>query len=89
MNRTIKTDSCQATMPFYSLWVLMNTYIFFSKTNSDWSEFLSRSPEKYNIKLPQLPNGRGRYLYFDVEVVWIIKDILVLHFQEPMDTQTS
>ncbi|KAL8590035.1 hypothetical protein ACOMHN_007060 [Nucella lapillus] len=48
------------------------------KTRQEWSDFLCRSPERYDIKLPELPNTKDlhftgyavRYLRPDVTCSW-------------------
>ncbi|XP_074645640.1 sperm microtubule inner protein 8-like isoform X1 [Tubulanus polymorphus] len=49
-----------------------------NKTRSEWSEFLNRCPERYNIRLPELPENKDlhfsgyavRYLKPEISASW-------------------
>lgn len=43
---------------------------YFRKTRQEWSDFLNRSPERYNIKLPELPDSKGTS-HHQLNLVWV------------------
>lgn len=57
------------------------TSLFFRRSRTEWSNFLNRSPERFNIKIPELPSEKDqrfvgyavRYLRPEVTRSWRVR----------------
>lgn len=44
-------------------------HLFDRKTRQQWSDFLNKSPERYDINLPELPENKGTVTYIKCSLV--------------------
>lgn len=65
-------------------------HTLFRRSRTEWSNFLNRSPERFNIRIPELPSEKDqrfvgyavRYLRPEVTRSWRVSDVYLSIFDE-------
>lgn len=79
--RLWKVHLCWVTLPEINTMVNHAVNSLFRRSRTEWSNFLNRSPERFNIKIPELPSEKDqrfvgyavRYLRPEVTRSWKVR----------------